>query len=72
MSFSLLTAINFEDIPRILRTCANCYRGNNTTRYPTIWKIVANEFVWFADHLTKIIEEAKKTEPKAVRERIKL
>ena len=72
MSFSLLTAINLEDVPRIIRRVAQGYRGVQTTRFPQTWQKVAGRFDEFAAELELLIEEAKAAEPKPKRERVRL
>lgn len=72
MAFGLLTAINIEDVPKILYRVAQGYRGTETKRFPVAWVKVADEIERFAKELEPFIEEAKANEPKPKRERVKL
>lgn len=69
MSFGLLTAINVDDLPKILRRCARGWRAGVYSRYPQTWKLAADEVDRFANELQVKIEELKKTEPKPPRRR---
>ncbi len=69
MSFGLLTAINVEDVSKILYNCARGYRNNNS-RYPITWNLIADEMVKFAQELNIKIEEWKIAEPPPKRKRI--
>ena len=60
MSFGLMTAVNVDDIPKILRRVAENYRGTVTSEHLQIWYRVADEFDNFAVQLESIIEKAKK------------
>lgn len=64
MSFGLLTAINVDDVPKILRRCASGWRHAVTKRYPHAWQMVADEVDRFADELADKIAAAKKAEPR--------
>lgn len=70
MSFGLLTAVNVEDIPKILSRCAHGWRGGVYTRYPQTWKMAADEVDKFARELVVKIAEAKKVEPRVKRARV--
>jgi hypothetical protein len=59
MSFGLLTAINIDDVPKILRRVAQGYRDVETRRYMNAWLVAADEIEQFADRLQQKIEEAK-------------
>lgn len=72
MSFGLLTAINVDDIPSILRRCARGWRGGIYARYPQTWQMAAGEVERFADELAIKIAEAKRVEPKPKRQRVTL
>jgi hypothetical protein len=72
LSFSLLTAINVEDVPRILKRCASGYRTYNTDLFAQTWKLIADEMDEFAGALSIKIAEAKLREPPPKRKRIRL
>jgi hypothetical protein len=59
MSFGLLTALNVEDVPNILRRVAHGYRGTETDHDKDVWLYVANELDRFADELEPRIKRAK-------------
>ena len=64
MSFGLLTAINIDDVPRILRRVAQGYRDTETRKYMNAWLVVADELDKFAEELVPKIEKAKKSRVK--------
>ncbi len=72
MSFGLLTAVNVEDVPKILHNCARGYRKIETARYPETWKLIAEELDKIAAELVSKIEEWKLIEPPPKRVRIRL
>jgi len=73
MSFyGVLTALNVEDIPVILKRCANGWRRGVYKQYPQAWLAVADELEQFASDLAARIEELKKVEPKPKRRRVVL
>ncbi len=59
MAFGLLTALNVDDIPKILHRVARGYRGTETRNYQHAWQVAADELDKFADELVGKIEEAK-------------
>jgi hypothetical protein len=60
MSFGLLTAVNIEDVPKILRRVSTGYRGTETTHNLHIWHMISDELDKFAMELEAKIETAKK------------
>jgi len=66
-AFGLLTAINVEDVPKILHRVAQGYRGNEGDRLEFIWPLIASEMDIFARELAGKIEEWKKNPPKRKR-----
>lgn len=72
MSFGLLTAVNVDDIPKILRRVAQAYRNTQTRRFRLAWRVAADEIDRFADELVAKIDEAKIIEPVPKRERVRL
>lgn len=69
MAFGLLTAVNVEDVPKVLQRCAHGWRGGVYRRYPQTWLAVADEVDRFAAELQKKIVELKQNEPKPTRQR---
>ena len=70
MSFGLLTAINVDDVPSILRRCAAGWRSGVYSKYPQTWQSVADEVDKFAAELAVRIQELKRVEPKPKRRRV--
>lgn len=72
MSFSLMTAINVDDIPGILQRCAACWRRGIYAKYPKVWELAADEVEKFAAELAVKIADAKKAELVPKRNRVVL
>lgn len=70
MSFGLLTAVNLEDVPKVLQRCAHGWRGGVYRRYPQAWLAVADKVEQFALELNDEIKELKQKEPKRSRARV--
>ncbi len=74
MSFGLFTALEIEDVPRLLNRLSNNYRHTQTRRYPHLWGHAADLIEEAAQQLDIIVEQAKK-EPgyrSKPRQRVKL
>lgn len=76
MSFSLVTAINIEDVPLILRSAARNYQANAKNddkivlerrqlrqHYPELWEFAAQLLEQCANTLESQIKEVKAREP---------
>ena len=76
MSFSLVTAINIEDVPLILRSAARNYQANAKNdekiilerrqlrqHYPELWECAAQLLEQCAKTLESQIKEVKAREP---------
>jgi hypothetical protein len=80
MSFGLVTALNIEDVPMIMRITARNYRKNAENgvgvileytelygHHPDLWKFAAEVLEQSADMLDASIKDAKARAPKARR-----
>jgi hypothetical protein len=63
MSFGLITAVNIEDVPALLRNVARNYRGTQTRRFPHLWEYAAKVVEEAAALMDERIALAKATEP---------
>jgi hypothetical protein len=64
MSFGLLTAVEVDDIPRIMRRVAAGYRLAQTERHKRAWEVSADLLERYADELEPLIKEIKRSEPR--------
>lgn len=70
--FGLLTALNVDDVPKILLRVAKGYRSVQTKQYPQTWQVIADSIETFAGILAEDIAEAKAKEPKPKKERVSI
>ena len=63
MSFGLLTAINIEDVPKIMRRVSEEYRNTETRRFAHLWVYAADAMNETASIIEERIALAKATEP---------
>ena len=68
--FGLLTAINVDDIPKVLMRCVVGWRGGVYREYPLTWQMAADEVERFAGELAAKIALSKQEEPKPKRQRV--
>jgi hypothetical protein len=64
MSFGLLTAVEVDDIPRIMRRVAAGYRRTQTERHKRAWDVAADLLERYADEVEPLIREIKRSEPR--------
>lgn len=69
MSFGLMTAMQLEDIPAILKRCAQLYAKTETADFQEAWIRTGKDISDYADGLAERIVQYK-SECKKVRKRL--